>query len=86
MISNATGDGKALRFNGSVLLVAASQRKAVEDVLKSCGCEGKGDWSTAVSGVEPYDSSVGSDVSIWSLSFDRNINVADIQSALDFIE
>lgn len=62
--------GQPLLLHGQVLLVADSQRKAVEAVLRRCDC--KGEWSWAVSAVETFNNlDEESGVSVWALSFAR---------------
>jgi hypothetical protein len=80
MISEISGH--RLAFTERVLLVAASQREAVEAVVRGCGCESE--WSWAVSAVEPYnDSSDGKGVSVWAMSIAKTEDAMKVQSALD---
>lgn len=82
MISEITGH--RLTFTERVLLVDASQKEAVEAVVRSCGCESE--WSWAVSAAEPYnDSSGGKGVSVWAMSLAKTEDAMKVQSALDAV-
>lgn len=77
--------GQPFAFIGGMLLVADSQRTAVETVLRGCGCVGV--WSGAVSTVETYnDFCQGSGVSVWKMSLAKKEDAKKVQSALDDIK
>ena len=83
MISEISGQQFVLHER--VLLVPDSQREAVESVLQRCGC--RGEWSRAVSTVEPYnDFDEGSGVSVWAMSLASKEDAKRVQSALDAME
>ncbi|MCQ8129813.1 hypothetical protein [Methylomonas rivi] len=77
--------GQRLVISEKVLLVADSQRAAVEAALRSCGC--KAEWSQAVSALETYnDFSEGNGVSVWAMSLTNKEDAKKVQSALDAVE
>jgi hypothetical protein len=77
--------GQRLVISERALLVADSQRAAVEAALRSCGC--KGEWSRAVSALETYnDFNEGNGVSVWAMSLANKEDAKEVQSALDAIE
>lgn len=77
--------GNRLLVQENFILVSASQRPKVEDMLKVCGCFG--DWSPAVGGVHPYTDTNGDlgEIAVWSVWL-ANCDPTIIQSALDKLE